>query len=130
MTTAQHTFPRGMKLRGAAEFKAVYAARRRRKKGPLLVWTRCNDLPYPRLGLAVSRKVGTAPIRNTIKRRLRESFRMLQHEWPAGYDLVVRPIPHAPLPQAEYQRLLSELITAVGRTPNHPTGDNGESAAP
>jgi ribonuclease P protein component len=47
----------------------------------------------PRLGLAVSRRVGGAVERNRIKRRLREAFAALGGEVPAGCDyvLVVRP---------------------------------------
>jgi len=48
-----------------------------------------NELPYCRLGLAVSRKVGNAVVRNRIKRRLREIFRKQLKDKPLHYDCVV-----------------------------------------
>jgi ribonuclease P protein component len=47
----------------------------------------------PRLGLAVSRKVGGAVDRNRMKRRLRDAFDRVGPELPPGHDyvLVVRP---------------------------------------
>jgi len=48
-----------------------------------------NGLPYCRLGLAVSRKVGNAVVRNKIKRRLREIFRKQLKDRPLQYDFVV-----------------------------------------
>lgn len=44
-----------------------------------------------RLGLAVSKKVGNAVVRNCWKRRIREAFRLQQHELPVGLEIVVRP---------------------------------------
>jgi ribonuclease P protein component len=65
------------------------------------------------LGLSVSRKVGTAPRRNRIKRLLRESFRLLQHDFTRGYDLIIVVRPHDPLILAEYQRILSALMVKL-----------------
>jgi ribonuclease P protein component len=47
----------------------------------------------PRLGLAVSRRIGGAVERNWIKRRLREAFAAIADEVPADRDyvLIVRP---------------------------------------
>ena len=47
----------------------------------------------PRLGLAVPRSVGSAVVRNRMKRLLRESWRSLLADVPAGRDyvLVARP---------------------------------------
>ena len=47
----------------------------------------------PRLGLAVPKAVGTAVVRNRIKRRLRELFRERSADLPQDHDyvLVVRP---------------------------------------
>jgi ribonuclease P protein component len=42
-----------------------------------------------RLGVSVSRKVGGAVQRNTVKRALREAFWELHEALPAGHDFVV-----------------------------------------
>ncbi len=55
------------------------------------MWVLPNELPHPRLGLAVGRRHGGAVQRNRIKRRLREAFRSQQHELPIGFDLVCSP---------------------------------------
>lgn len=74
-----------------------------------MAYAKPNELGYPRLGLSTSRKVGTAPRRNRIRRLLREAFRHLQHDLPAGYDLLIVVRPHEPLTLAEYQKLLSSM---------------------
>lgn len=73
-----------------------------------MVYGRPNGLAYPRIGLSTSRKVGTAARRNRIRRLIRESFRLLQHELPSGYDLLIVVRPHEPLKLEEYQKLLME----------------------
>jgi ribonuclease P protein component len=45
----------------------------------------------PRLGLSVSRKVGNAVVRNKVKRRLREIFRLNQGILTSGAEIVVIP---------------------------------------
>src|SRR4051812_9570495 len=103
----RHSFPKSHHLRSPKEFDAVYAAKTRESRGPVTVYARPNDLGHPRLGLSVSRKVGTAVRRNRIRRLLREAVRLMQHDLPSGYDLVVVVRPHEPLLLADYQRALS-----------------------
>ena len=112
------------RLTHAREFRAVYAARLRREKGPLVLSPLPNTLPHPRLGLAVGRAVGSAVERNRAKRLVRESFRLSQEELPrwtgAGgesgcYDLVVGVRPHDTLTLEECRRLLLELAAAAHR---------------
>src|SRR2546430_2134165 len=108
-----YTFPRSRRLSGKLAFKSVFDARIRESRGPLTIYARANDLRHPRLGISLSRAVGSAPRRNRIKRLLREAFRLMQHDLPAGYDLVIVVRPHEPLILAEYQRILSGAIVKL-----------------
>jgi len=111
MTTRDFSFPRSHRLRTKREFDEVYHARVKDNRGPIVVYAKPNALDHPRLGLSVGRAVGKAPRRNTIKRRVREAFRSLKHDFPKGYDVLIVVRPHAPLLLADYQRALSgELV--------------------
>jgi ribonuclease P protein component len=48
-----------------------------------------NDLDGCRIGLTVTRRAGTAVVRNRIKRVLRDVFRRHRDELPVAMDLVV-----------------------------------------
>ncbi len=56
-----------------------------------LHWFPREDDPSgePRLGLAVPKSVGSAVVRNRLKRQLRETWRELASEVPAGRDYVL-----------------------------------------
>jgi len=112
-TKERYTFPRSHRLRAKANFAAVFDAGVKQSRGPLVALARPNALGHPRIGLSVPRRVGTAVRRNRIKRLLRESFRLMQHDLPRGYDFVVVVRPHEPLILAEYQRLVSGLFVKL-----------------
>jgi ribonuclease P protein component len=48
-----------------------------------------DDEGEPRLGLAVPRSVGSAVVRNRMKRLLREAWKRLLPEVPPGHDYVL-----------------------------------------
>lgn len=105
-----------MRLGRGRQFMSVYQTKVRASVGPLLIYSRPNDVGFPRLGMAVPRAVGKAVHRNAIKRRIREAFRLMQHDWPAdspSYDLVISVRPHKPLPQAEYQQALRQAMKTI-----------------
>jgi ribonuclease P protein component len=83
------------RLSRSRDFDAVYRhGRSVSTRFLVLYWfARVEDGDAPRLGLAVPKAVGTAVVRNKMKRRLREAFRTRLPELPQGQDyvLVVRP---------------------------------------
>jgi ribonuclease P protein component len=89
--TTDNRFPKELRLRKLAEFDRVYRARIYAADDVLIVNGCASELPHPRLGLSVSRKVGNAVVRNRWKRRIREAFRLSKTDLPPGVDLVVRP---------------------------------------
>jgi ribonuclease P protein component len=107
--SGRHTFPRTLRVRTRDDYSAVFDPRVRVARGPLALFGVPNKSSVTRLGFSTSRKVGNAVRRNRIRRLLRESFRLLQHELPPGYDLVLVVRAHTPLKLAEYQQLLKQL---------------------
>ena len=116
MVPGSYTFPKSLHLRSPREFDAVYSNKTRESRGPLTAYALPNKLGHPRLGLSVSRKVGTAVRRNRIRRLLREAFRLIQHDFPRPYDLVLVIRPHEPLQLPDYQRLLTGAVAKLHQT--------------
>jgi ribonuclease P protein component len=86
---ARLTLPAQRRLRRKSDFDAAYAGGRRFGNGFFGVTAFSNDKGWPRLGLAVSvRTAGGGVQRNRIRRIIRESFRLHQHQLP-GVDLIV-----------------------------------------
>jgi ribonuclease P protein component len=110
MAQRRNSYPAKHRLGGKKQFSAVFDAKIRQSRGFLTIYARPNEFEYSRLGISISRKVGTAPRRNRIKRLLRESFRLGKQELPSGYDWVIVVRPHDPTPLGEYQRLLLAMM--------------------
>lgn len=79
------------RIRRDGDFRRAYKRRCTASDDQLLVFGHANGLPYPRLGLSVSKKVGKAVLRNRWKRIVREAFRLCRNALPDGVDLVVIP---------------------------------------
>lgn len=88
--------PAQYRLRAARDFTAAVRGGRR-SGGPLLVvhLETSGDPADPRVGVAVSRAVGPAVVRNRVKRRLRHLLRERVVQLPAGSRCVVRAQPAA-----------------------------------
>src|SRR5262245_28669232 len=102
-------------LRRPADFKRVYDRRRSVSDDRLIVYAAPNDLPYSRLGLSVSRKVGGAVKRNRLRRLYREAYRLTKHAFPTGLDLVLIPRTPDDPPLTALVNALPKLVAQVAR---------------
>ncbi|HEV3344372.1 MAG TPA: ribonuclease P protein component [Pirellulales bacterium] len=107
-----HRFRPEYRLRGGREFQRVYRRRCVASDEMLVVHSCESELPYPRIGLSVSRKVGNAVVRNRWKRLLREAFRLRRPDLPQSVDLVVVPRAGA---TAELAAVMESLVAVARR---------------
>ena len=57
--------------------------------GYLVLYARRNRTGANRVGITVGKKLGKAHIRNRVRRRLREVYRLHEEQFQPGWDIVV-----------------------------------------
>ena len=57
--------------------------------GMLVLYARPNRLGQNRVGITTGKKLGHAVVRNRARRRLREVYRLNEHLFKPGFDIVV-----------------------------------------
>lgn len=78
-----------------------------------------NGLREPRLGFTVTKKIGSAVVRNRIRRRLREAARQVFPDGAlSGFDYVAIARPAALT--ADFSALLDDMKRALLRLSAHP----------
>lgn len=109
------------RLSGRRSFDRLRADGQRRGRGPLRIVVRPDPTQSARFGYAIPRSVGSAPVRNRIKRRLRGVLIELDEGVPglAGGDHLIRVTgsiehwPHETL-RSTMAELLSEPSPIIG----------------
>jgi ribonuclease P protein component len=80
----------------------------------MTVFVKSNDGEHARLGIAATRKIGGAVIRNRAKRLTRELFRHLKPD--TGVDIIVVPRREfSDAPYLDLERELTDLLDRAGR---------------
>ena len=85
-----HIFQRLYRTKGVAD-------------GYLVLYARKNRTGGNRVGITVSKKLGKAHVRNRIRRRLREIYRLNEGQFLPGWDIVV--VARSRCVDAEFSRL-------------------------
>ena len=93
----------------AVTVKENYESRRIYRKGKsavspqLVIYCQRNRRGHSRLGVSVSTKLGCAVVRNRVRRRIREIYRLNKAKMLPGYDLIV--VARVRAVETDYQKL-------------------------
>ena len=94
------------------EFRRLYAKGRSAVTPTLVIYTRRRKGAQNRVGFTVTTKLGHAVVRNRVRRRLREIYRLHADELCRGADLVV--VARSRSVSAAYRELERDFLKACG----------------
>ena len=106
-------FSKEERLRKRREFLGVYERGDKIRSAYFVLYMLENGLRHHRLGITVSRKIGTSVARNRIKRRLREIFRANKQAISPHCDLVVNAT--RPAARAHNRQIQEDILKAILR---------------
>jgi ribonuclease P protein component len=102
-------------LRSTSDFRAIQSGSRSRAHPLLLLRYRRNELERTRYGISTSRRIGSAVVRNRLRRRLRTVLRALDPTLDRGWDiLLIARADAADASQAELAAALERLVSTAG----------------
>ena len=81
-----------MKFSGSLKLNHIFQRLYRttgQANGCLVLYARKNRTNTNRVGITVSKKLGKAHVRNRVRRRLREVYRLNEERFQPGWDIVV-----------------------------------------
>ena len=79
--------------------------------GFLVLYARKNRTGTNRVGITVSKKLGKAHIRNRVRRRLREVYRLNEARFKPGWDIVV--VARTKAIEAPFEKLTKAYLSAA-----------------
>ena len=77
--------------------------------GYLVLYARKNRSDQNRVGVTVSKKLGKAVVRNRVRRRLREVYRLHEEQFAPGWDIVV--VPRSRCVGADFGKLIHAYLS-------------------
>ncbi len=90
--TKRFSYPKELRITRSAEYKWIIEKGTRHRTDHFHIRMLINPLGPTRLGIAAGKKMGKACVRNWIKRRLREYFRLNRDSMPTGMNIVFIPL--------------------------------------
>ena len=104
-------------LRSPLDFRAIQSGSRSRAHPLLLLRYRRNELDRTRYGISTGRRIGSAVVRNRLRRRLRTVLRRVDPSVQRGWDvlLIARP-DSGSATQAQMSAAVERLLLNAGLT--------------
>ena len=99
-------------LKKNSDFRRLYAKGKSIVTPYMVLYCRRNSLGVNRLGYTVSTKLGHAVVRNRVRRRLREIYRLNSPALKNGFDIVV--VARSRCVDARYAKMNAAFLEACG----------------
>ena len=96
------------------EFRRIYRRGKTAVSPTLVIYCQKNRHGRTRLGVTVSTKLGGAVIRNRIRRRLREIWRLNRPSLQDGWDVIL--VARGRAVRADYRRLNADYLRLLKAT--------------
>ncbi len=77
--------------------------------GYLVLYARPNRSAANRVGITVGKKLGKAVVRNRVRRRLREVYRLHEDRFKPGWDIVV--VARSRCVDADFEKLTASYLS-------------------
>ena len=91
-------------------FRRLYATSGH-ANGFLVLYARPNRTATNRVGITVSKKLGKANVRNRVRRRLREVYRLNEERFQSGWDIVI--VARTRAIHAPFEKLTESFLSAA-----------------
>lgn len=79
----------------------------------LVLYARKNRTDTNRVGITVSKKLGKAVVRNRIRRRIREAYRLNEQKFLPGWDIVI--VARSRAVEVSFRKLTESLLALADR---------------
>ena len=89
-------------------FRRLYATSGQ-ANGYFVMYARRNRSDINRIGITASKKLGHAVVRNRVRRRLREIYRLNEDKFAPGWDIVV--VARSRCVDADFQKLTRAYLS-------------------
>lgn len=108
-------FSAQQRIRQKHEFESVFQCGIKIYAPPFQAWIANGQSSVSRLGLIVSKKLGSAPVRNRYKRICREWFRLNAQHFVRAFDILLAPKPSQflQLSYEQQQHVFAQLLKQV-----------------
>ena len=100
-------------LKKNSDFRRLYSKGQSAVNPYVVVYCRRNREKVNRLGYTVSTKLGHAVVRNRVRRRLREIYRLNERRFQTGWDIVV--VARSRAVTAEYAELERAYLSLAAK---------------
>lgn len=102
------------RLRLSKDFKRVYQdGQSVANRNQVVFFLKSGIIGETRIGFSLSKKIGSAVVRNRLKRLLREAYRRNEARIREGYDLIV--IARPPLKEKSLQEVEKSLLAMFAK---------------